>query len=217
MVWVPGPVCQWLPTEEANAELARLQMTLASVHVLNDASFRAPRPEGAATPPARLLVAGSPGDVVQVGGARLDLSDGFATAVLPEGRADVRVVGGGRVLDWPVGLADGNVVWLAIEPPEATRIAFTTGSAALSPMAVEQIRTVVEHAGNWSFEVHGSASPEGSASTNRALQDGRARVVADALIAAGVPTDRVKTGASRVYPGLTPEEQRAAMILPVER
>ncbi|MCB9674119.1 MAG: OmpA family protein [Alphaproteobacteria bacterium] len=214
MVWVPDPVCQWLPTDEANAELERLSLQLPEVHVISEALLRGP--DRAGDQAARLFVAGSPGDRVTVDGVTLDLAEGYAWTDLPEGRADVVATGGGRTLSWPVGLADGHVVWLVLDGPEATRIRFGPGSAVLTPESRARIAEVARLAGDWTFDVHGSASPEGTENVNRDLEARRARAVADALIAAGVAAERVRVGASRAYPDLSPEDQRAAVILPVE-
>ncbi|MEZ4322697.1 MAG: OmpA family protein [Myxococcota bacterium] len=216
MVWVPGPVCQWLPPDDANAELARLQLKLESVHILNETALRGSPPDPNAQTPARLVVAAFPGDEVEVNGEPLPLSSGLASLRMAEGRAEVKVTGGGRTVSWPVGVAEGNVVWVAVDPPEPQRVQFTAGSAALGPEALEIVAQIASTAGDWAFAIHGSASPEGAAETNQALEQRRAEAVAAALKKAGVPAKRLSTGASVAYPDLPPEQQRAAVIVPVE-
>lgn len=224
MVWVPGPVCRWLPPTDAGAEMARLGMELASYAVI---SPRILLGEGGGPEPAvplepapsagRVLVAAHPGDRVEVGGAAVPVRDGVASVHHPEGRVPVRVSGGGRAVDLPVAVVVGHAVWVAAPSPEPVRIGFTVGSDALGPDARSRIAEVAGRAGDWSFEVSGSSSPEGRADDNADLARRRAEAVRDALIAAGVPKERVRsTPPTPPDPSLPPAQQRGAWIRPVE-
>jgi hypothetical protein len=218
MIWLPGPVCQWLPPDEATVEVLRSGLRLASYSVVSERTLRGDAPDPDAPPPqGRVLIAASARDRVSVDGEPLDVIDGVATWRRSAGRADVRVVGGGRSLDLPVGVEDGHAVWLAVDPPPTTRILFPLGSGSLDASARARIVEIAAAAGDWSFELVGSASPEGDPVANDALGRRRALAVRDALVAAGVPAERLRVGPpAPPAPDLPPTEQRNALIVPLE-
>ena len=167
--------------------------------------------------PGRIAVSGGSGDVVTIDGERLLLTDGLGVADHADGRAVVRVVGGGRQLAFTVGVAEDNVTWVDAEPPAHTRVLFPSGSPRLSADAKQRIAAFVASLGDWHVELYGSYSPDGAERVNRALGQTRAEAVRDALIAAGVPADHIHIGP--VQPpadGLDAVEARNATLAPVE-
>jgi len=74
------------------------------------------------------------------------------------------------------------------------RVYFASGSAALDPNAKESLRSI----GNgligapYRIEVTGYVDGRGAAAKNRLLAEQRAKAVRDALVAVGVPADRIQ-------------------------
>lgn len=223
MVWLPGPVCQWLLPDVATSEIQRLGVQLASMNVLSTRTLRDPdgasglAPAKAERSPGKVVVVASKWDQVTIGDALVAVEEGIAVRAQPEGRVDVKVVGGGRVEQWPLGVVPGNAVWLTVETPQSRRVTFPVNGSALTAEALRTVDEFAENAGGWRFLVRGSFSPEGSEEKNKVLADQRAEAVMRALIAAGIEADRVSVAESAPpAEGLPPEEQRAAVITPVE-
>jgi outer membrane protein OmpA-like peptidoglycan-associated protein len=219
MVWVPGPVCAWLPPDEASEAWTRADGDPTRASLVPEPS-RAPAgsAEGASEPTGDLVVAAHPGDRVWIDGAPAEVAaDGIAWAARPEGRVDVRIVGGGRVLDEVVAVAADGTLWFAAPAPDdRVRVTFPAGSAQLSPDGAAEVAAYGEHLGDWSVQVWGSASPEGTVQDNIALAKARANAVAEALEASGVDPARITVLPPRKAPeGLDPAQQRAAVVAAV--
>lgn len=90
-----------------------------------------------------------------------------------------------------------------VDPNRALPIFFEAWSAFLeepAQQALGQVATYIKANPRVPVLVVGYADPRGSAEANMILSRLRARVVADALIAAGVPTGRIRI----IYRGATP-------------
>lgn len=222
MVWVPGPVCEWLPPVEANASfqehaMALADVTLISAPLLADPDADPLAPAEASREVGHLAISGHPGDTLLVDGEVVELGpDGTALVERDPGSVDLRIVGGGRTESWPVAVASGAVLWVSAGPAESTRVLFPVDSAVLDGAARARLAAIAEQAGDWSFTVYGSHSSEGQAARNSALADRRAAAVRDALVQAGVSPERLQL-AEPAPPeeGLPPAEQRAAVVRPV--
>ncbi|HMV68534.1 MAG TPA: hypothetical protein PKA64_16915, partial [Myxococcota bacterium] len=174
-------------------------------------------------PPAlgALVVIAYAGDVVRWQGADLPVDDQGVRELAVELDVDdavLEVVGGGRAQELPVVALSDRVTWLRAEAPEVRRVMFGLDSSELDPLARLALEELASRTGEWSWEVHGSASPEGRVDDNRALAEARAGAVRDALIQLGLPAERVVVGdLDAPDPGLPPEEQRAVRLVPVRR
>ncbi len=226
MLWVPEPVCAWLPTEEANARIAELGLVIDTPSVVSTRLLRAPEaplepvllPEIDRGPrPPRVVVAASPRDRVEVEGRAVPVEEGIALADVPEGPARVVVTGGGRSVDVEVFAVADNAVWLPVEPPVPRRIPFRSGRASLARDALERVERLAALRGGWRYQVRGSYSQEGDLDVNRRLAQRRAEAVRRALVEAGVPADAVElVPVAPPDPRLSAADQRAALVIPVE-
>ena len=74
------------------------------------------------------------------------------------------------------------------------RVHFANGSAALDANAQEALRTISSSlAGSpYAVEITGYADARGSAAKNRTLAEQRAKAVRDALMATGIPPERLR-------------------------
>lgn len=214
MVWLPGPVCQWLPPPAAGAEIERLGMQLESLTAVSARTLRAADGEEPAPLPAggRVLVAAWSGDRIAIDGVNAPARDGVALALRPEGASEILVIGGGRRVSLSVGVVDRSAVWVGVDPPEPVRVPFRVGSAALDGAARRSLARIAADAGDGSFRVAGSFSPEGDAAANEALANRRAEAVRDGLPAARV----VLAPAEPPAAGLSAAAQRSAVLTPVE-
>lgn len=217
MVWVPGPVCAWLPPDEATSAW-QSAMSLAELATVPTPGSGAAGSDSGAVPQGDLVIAAFPGDQVWVDDTPLDVAaDGIAWSSREEGRATVRIVGGGREATELVAVsAEGTLWYAASTPSERLRITFPSGSSAMPQTSLVEVQQIASLLGDWSVEVWGSASPEGDVQGNIALGKARAASVADALEAAGVDPARITVLPPRKAPdGLPPEQQRAAVIAPI--
>ncbi len=222
-IWVPHPVCAWVrPSETALLEgLAPDQpLRVESPGYLPVTLTAGTTGELALAPAPRqgsLVLKASPGDHVRVSGQTVLLNDrGLAVVTLAEGDERVVVIGGGRVERHDLGIFDGHGIWVRAGEPSARRIAFATGRSDLGPRARSDLADLVDTRGDWRLSVQGSHSPEGDAVANVALAEARADAVIAALIAAGVPPERVvRLPASPPEEGLSRAEQRAAVVRPL--
>lgn len=219
MIWVPGPVCQWLPGDEALAQIGELGLTLEKVTAIGPRTLADPDGEQQEDPsrPGRIAISASPQDAVYVDDTRHPVSNGLLVLEHPDGRAEVRIQGGGREQRLVLGITRDNVVWVDAGEPDPTRVLFDVGSAVLDATARTTIETFAANLGAWHVELFGSYSPEGDVAANRALGVLRAEAVHDALIAAGAPEAQVHLGPVQPPPaGLAPTEMRNATLQPVE-
>lgn len=224
-VWIPHPVCQWVPVAEVPrwaAELPRDQVLrlVALGHLPRDILPGASGLVRLDPAPAQgsLLVAGRPGDRVTVGGVAVPVgSDGVALVSAAEGAVSLRVVGGGRAYDEELAVSSGYAGYLRVPEPKSVEVRFARGSAILSEADAERLRALAALAGDWAFEVRGGHSPEGGLAANQALAAARARAVAELLVAGGIPAERVRTSVEVVESaGLDdPTRLRRAMVVPL--
>lgn len=224
-VWLPHPVCVWKPIELAGADLAALppgtrvrlaQRGRMSVEV--DAAAAGDTALVEAPAQGGLAVAAAAADRVKVAGRELGLKDGAASLLAAEGVVRVELSGGGRALADEVVVSRGRVLWLNLPDPPDLLVFFPAGGAELDAEDRARIAGAAALLGDWAFEVSGGASPEGDAAGNTLLARRRAEGVQAALVAAGLPADRVRLGeAFAPDPGRPVEEQRVARIRPVPR
>jgi outer membrane protein OmpA-like peptidoglycan-associated protein len=112
-------------------------------------------------------------------------------------------------------------VWLQVddEPPLEHFVRFAQGRDRLVPEAEATVVALGSALGAWRMEVRGGYSPEGSLAANEALAQQRAEAVRAALLAAGVPDERiVVVPPAPPDPDHTVDEQRAVhlRLLPAE-
>lgn len=205
MVWVPHPICDWVPASQAELLIASLPEGLdpeAQLEILAEQHLPAhvhpeghQRPELVAAPPdgmGALLVLAHPGDEVQVNGARVPVDDeGVALLNGPEGRVTVEVRAGGQRQTYKAALSNGYAVWIRVKAPPAATVTFSQGSSELSPASRDQIQAMARDAAGWSFVLQGAYSFEGSLNVNNRLARERGQNVGAALLAAGIPADRI--------------------------
>lgn len=221
MVWLPHPVCQWVPA----SQLAATAATLSSEDLLRFvAAGYLPRvlPAGdlaevkltPAPPQGSVVVVGRPGDEVRLAGQTLRAaSDGVALVSVPEGIVSGTVVGGGRTEAFEVAVGSGFAVWVRASDPEPLRMGFAQGSAEVGAADRERIAALAASAGGWTFVVRGSASAEGDPAANGVLADRRAAAVAALLYAAGVPASQVTVSPPVVAPPDLPVDAARSVLL----
>ena len=228
LVWVPHPICAWLPVDEANALLAALPATLPTGSTLEvHADGAAPGFAAASghtdvslTPAATqgaLLVLGYPGDRVSVDGVPVAVGeDGVSMVNAAPGRVAVQVAAGGQLQEYKAALARGYAVWLRVRPPPKTAVFFSFNSSDLSDRTRAQVTALADNAAGWSFVLQGAYSFEGSLNYNRKLAQERARVVGALLEEAGIPSDRIAyLDPPNADPNADPTTQRACNIIAV--
>lgn len=209
-VWIPHPVCRWVPRSEV-ATWARELHPAVALRLAVDAGL-----DEVAPPPAQgsLLLAARPGDRVTIGGVPAGVAaDGLALVTAPEGPLAVEVVGGGRRWSDTLAVGSGYAGYVRVPDPPTVEVRFGQGSATVAPADAERLRAIAAAAGDWRFEVVGQHSPEGSQVANERLARARAQAVANLLVAAGIPTDRVTWSISAAEaPAGSPEALRRALV-----
>lgn len=227
VIWVPHPLCQWVPVEEAQDLLSKLPEGSVVRVIAPDGSTElvtlgperpidVDLPERA--PQGALVVAAYPDDQVRVGDLGVGLADdGVAVLTTPPGLVSLDLVGGGREQSLDLALADGMVVWVRPDPPPPTRIRFVVGRAELTPEAKATLTELVETRGSWGLNVQGSFSPEGDQVANVTLAQARADAVVAYLREQGLPEAelRVEAPTPAPDPTLSLADQRACLITPL--
>lgn len=221
MVWMPHPVCDFVPVADVAA--------LTDVPPTTDVRVDAPGKISAQTSldqaatvalvaePSQggVVIAATYGDVVRVGKVVLPVPESSALVLTaPEGPFEAEVTGGGRIIRLEGAVVDGYALWLRAEPPSLTRVRFELGSTALSFAARGEINRLALRRGEQIYEVRGGFSPEGDLDANRELARRRAEVVRDALVASGVPPAAVMVGEPVDPSSTNPEDDRVALIQP---
>ena len=227
-VWVPHPICAWVPASQAAALLAQLDHPLppdAMLDVVADGYLPEHIPaqgqQKVALQPGvnrgALIVLAHPGDQVSVGGQPLAVNaDGIALLNAPEGRVAIEVRAGGQRQEYKAALSSGYAVWIRVKPPDPTQILFAQGQSELSPQALARIQAIAADAAGWSFVLQGAYSYEGSLNLNNQLARERGQNVGAALLAAGVPADHIAyLDPPPADPNKDPATQRACNILAV--
>ncbi len=218
MVWVPGPVCQWLPSDEASEAFAGVEADAANVSTIALPAGPTSGDTGAdARPMGDLVVAAAPGDRVSVDEQVLEVAiDGIAWAHVPEGPSTVRIVGGGRKEALDVAVSANATLWVAPEDPSQVELRFQLGSAELEGPSALALDAFADALGDWHVQIWGSYSTEGDQAANVALATRRAESAKERLLVAGVPAARVQVlPAKSPASGLAPEDQRVAVLKPV--
>ena len=231
LVFVPHPICEWLPAEEAHAILQHLEpgdpvRVVAPGYLpveveVEEGPEHQPLPVPLKPAPAQgtVVVVAQPGDDVFVDGHPVPVGkDGLAIVTTPEGPHQVQVRGAGRVVDLTTAVGDGYAAWVRSPPPDRLITQFAVGSSELTPQARRDIAFYAETVGNWGFELQGSFSPEGDWAANQKLAKARGRAVQKAMVDAGIPRDRIEI----VPPPEVPEDmdtanQRSCIIVPISR
>jgi len=217
MVWVPDPVCEWLPPDDAGSSWGATEAEVDGATVVpQPATVAAEGSQNAAL--GDLVVAAFPDDQVTIDGEPLAVDrDGIAWTQAPAGRVEVAVLGGGRQVEATVAVAPQGTLWYSAPAPDTTvRVTFDAGSAQLSDGALAQLAQFRDQLASWPVQVWGSFSPEGIDTDNEALARARAEAVAAALEEAGVPPGRVTVLPPRPpEEGLPASQQRAAVLSPV--
>ncbi len=224
LVWVPHPVCQWVPAAEVDAWRTALPpeqplrvkapgyLPVEAVPEALAEVMLQPAPEHGS-----VVVVGWVGDRVRYAELEREApDDGVVILQLPVGLTRVSVVGYGREAWLDVAVADGYASWLRAPEPGPMRVPFGAGSALLELSAREGVADIARRAGGGRFTVQGSHSSEGSDAVNDRLSRERAAAVAAMLIAQGVaPEDVLVLEPAEPDPSLTPREQRAVVIRPL--
>jgi len=231
LVFVPHPICEWLPAEEALEILQHLEpgdpvrvvapgYLPAEIRVVEGGPTEpVPVPLKPAPSQGTVVVVAQPGDDVFVDGRQIPVgTDGLAILTAPEGPHRVEVKGAGRVVDLTTAVGDGYAAWVRSPPPDRLIIQFEVGSSVLTAQAQRDIAFYAETVGNWGFELQGSFSPEGDFGANQKLARARGKEVQRAMTGAGIPRDRIEI----VPPPEVPEEmetanQRSCIIVPISR
>ena len=233
-VWVPHPVCAWVPASEAEALMASLDQPLSPdsmlevlaedyasehVHPVGEQHVElVPEPDRGA-----LVVLAWPGDQIRVSGAALAApqevptgEDGVAVLTAPEGRLDIEVRAGGQRQSYKAALANGYAVWVRVRPPPPAQVLFNQGHSELTTAARAQIADMASDAAGWSFVLQGAYSAEGSLNYNNRLARERGLNVGQALMDAGVPADHIAyLDPPPADPNKDPVTQRACIVLAV--
>lgn len=198
-VWIPHPVCEWVPAGEIAGVLERLKpedriRVVASGYLPAEFTVGGFGPTTLQPAPDQgsLLVVGSPGDLLEVGGRQVPVAaDGVVLMSVPQGEVHGVVVGGGRRTPVDAAVGVGTAVWVRVAPPGPIRVDFGKNDTAISEAFGARLAEVAGAAGNWTFMVRGSASPDGNAAHNLVLAEARAKAVAEFLVASGIPRGRV--------------------------
>lgn len=220
MVWLPAPVCSWLTPDRASEAASAIGARQSAISILDARTVRDPTQDPLAPEPppegGTLVVAAWPGDRVDVDGQPLPLEgDGVGTALFPEGERAIIVTGSGRRQTLTIALPIDSTLWVAVDRPPSQTILFDAASSRLSEEALATIREIATFAGDSRLSIAGGHSIEGSPDRNRALANERAEAVLGALIAAGLPADRLSIApALPLDPLLPPERQRVVHITP---
>jgi hypothetical protein len=223
-VWVPHPVCAWVPASEAADLLAPLPPnTRVEVHAPGalpaTVSLSATEPLSLLPAPRQggLVVSVSPGDRLRVEGGEVPVTaDGVAVLNVREGPVHIEVeqISGTTALEGAV--AAGHTLWLQAPPPTALILRFAAGSNLPDDAAVSALTALPLDRYAWS--VQGSYSPEGDPTANLSLAKTRAAAAVALLRAAGVPESQIDL----LPPGPPPEgtdyrDLRAARLTPRTR
>lgn len=215
-MWLPYPDCDVVSPEEVARFL--VEQDVARRAALAEA-LGVDEAEAEVTPDlGGVVVVAHVGDVVRLGDAPPvpAEADGTATLRAPQGGIEVEVVGGGRREALRVVVLAGQAVYVRVGSPDTARVRFPLGSSVLSRRGRAEVEALAANTGDWTWHLVGSWSPEGDPVRNRQLAEDRARAVAEALVAAGVPDDRVVLGTvDEPDPGLTAVDQRATKLEPV--
>ena len=225
MVWVPHPVCLWVPAPEAPPELETLPdgqpfRVTASGYLPGDGVVGLTRRVSLVESPPQgaLIVVSDHRDVLRVADQVVQPgSDGVTLLKVPEGAVTIEVAGAGGVEVLEGAVASGYALWLRASLHAPQEILFDVSSAELNAAATAEIGRIAANLGEWRVSVAGSFSEEGDRDANLALADARTRSVVDALRRAGVPAERLELGpAVPPDPTLSMAANRRVVVRPSE-
>jgi hypothetical protein len=186
-VWIPHPICEWVPPSEAGPLLAAVpdatvEVTApghlpAAVPVTPDMAVHLPP----APPQGGLVVVATPGDVVRIAGAELRTGpDGTVVLNVAEGPIALTVDTLGTPATLEGAVASGFTVWLRAPAPAAIRVPFAADST-LDPAWAERTKNLPLPRYAWIVHADGAA---------------HAAAVVALLRAAGVPEDGISVDPS---------------------
>jgi hypothetical protein len=196
MIWLPHPICRWVPAEEASGGLEDADRVRVTAPGYLPTQLQVEGPTEVALDPApsqgSLVLVSHRGDRVVVGEQTTAVSgDGLAVLNAPEGDLSVRIEGGGRAVSHDLLIASGYATWVRVPDPEDHLFLFPLGVAALDPGDLQAVQDLADAPGDYRFLIRGSYSPEGDPQANMALARARASAAGQALVAAGLPEERV--------------------------
>jgi hypothetical protein len=223
-IWLPHPECAWLSVSDFERVGLRIEpgLTLrvsADGYLPREITYSPGMSIELERAPAQgtLIVVGTPGDTVTIGERLVSVEeDGVAVISASVGRVALSVLGGGRQVEHQAMISNGHVTWLRVIPPVPLEVTFEMGSSALLPEDITRLQEIVPMLGSYSLTIEGAYSPEGRLEHNIWLANQRTQAVAEILIRAGVPEDRLL-----LLPPVSPTEddphhkQRYVMIVPI--
>ena len=222
-VWLPHPVCDWVPLPEVDTVLAT---TAPPVPAVVEAEGYLPsrltvlRGDNAVTlkrapPQGALFVTTTAGDALSIGAGAVPLGEGgTAQVAVPAGAQDLTVAGGGREVHLALDVPSGFALWVRVPPPQPWTVLFAKGSSEVSEAERQALATHLTQRGGYRLVVQGSASPEGDTEANLVLASARAEATSAALRALGAPADAVEILPPVIGIGGRPaEEERAALVM----
>jgi outer membrane protein OmpA-like peptidoglycan-associated protein len=192
--WLAYPECRWSTAEVGAASISAFE----EKHRGGTSDEPAEDPASPRAKVGGLVVGACGGDQVWVGEREVETDRAGIAEVydLPSGFLDLRVIGGGREAPRRLGFTRGQALWVAVDCPVDAVVYFDLGSAVVSERSAAEIARWASLAGDWRVELRGSYSPEGDAAANEVLAMSRAAAVQAALVAAGLPAERVVVGAA---------------------
>lgn len=213
--WLGAPACRWSDGDAAAAAIRALEGTTPA-SAADEVDAEEPASE-ARSSAGGFVVMAMPGDEVYVDGVQVVVGpDGVASVVGDAEALDVEVRGGGRAAVMRVYPSTGVGLWRRVPDPVSRELFFASGSATLDAPSLASLRDAAAATGGWSWELAGWYSPEGQLAANISLAQQRAVAVRDALIAAGVPSDRLHILEVGLGPdGRDPAAMRAVQLTPV--
>ncbi len=213
-VWLPHPVCQWVPITEIDARLATLPpdqrlhvQAEAHATLFSDAQHISGSHLRVVGPQGTLFVVGQPGDHLRLGDQDIAAgADGVVQLKVPEGNVEAVWFGGGRIQTLQASVQRNHATWIRTSNPPPVTIQFDQGSDEVDAATRAQLAALVPLAGDWVFELQGGFSPEGNRTANVDLANRRSRAVAEVLVELGLPASQVEV----VAPAVPEDATRAA-------
>ena len=193
-VWVPHPVCAWLPAEEAQrlAEDMGIDLTRSPppgfVPEIEPDALPTPSPVPAGSTFGAVVVVALPGDQLTVGGRSFPIeADGTAVFGAPVGALTVHLVGGGRQADVEGAVAKGYALWLRAPPARSLQLTLLTD--ALTAESLDAARAWLAERGDHRVRLVGLYQDWEPPIVGQR----RAEAILGQLHAIGLPDDAVQT------------------------
>ncbi len=165
-----------------------------------------------------LVIVASPGDEVLVSGHLVPVGpDGVVVMATDAGPQVVDITGAGRARSIKPSIADAHATWVRAPSYAGDHLLhFAAGSAELDEDERARAAAIAARAGGWRFQLVGAYSPEGTVAANQRLASDRADATRAALVAAGLPADRITVAPPE--PGdldARIEDQRVCRVVPL--